>query len=309
MNDNLFHSVADNSLKEKVTQSKSLPLLRELNHAYGLKVFAQSNAYRWGDDPNDNFALCDAEQGIPIARVFTYDGGYCYYSPYQQKQRGVDDFDRHTFRSQKLSMLMSSLRKAGGGQGVITKASELENCVDGETSFAVNPIYNSFRVTSKASLDGEYVHKLLLAIKSGKSLDDFEQRDRENYLELLDKYSEADILYENRKQGMFDMMNDCYIVGADKFGQYIVADYTCVLDGKNWRLQRKTPFKRVKDFQEYPTILSTLTMLKVHLDSKFRPWSDNSLVPSGDEYIAELGVSYGYRRNGDLDMEWACISK
>jgi hypothetical protein len=106
-------------------------------------------------------------------------------------------------------------------------------------------------------------------------------------------------------------MHDCYIVGADRFGQYIVADYTCALEDNNydWCLQQKTPFKRVKDLQEYPTILSTLTMLKVHLDSKFRPWASNSLVPQGDDYIAELSVSYGYRRNGDLDMEWVCISK
>jgi len=309
MNDNLFHSVADDSLKEKVVQSKSLPLLRELNHTYGLKVFAQSNAHRYGNDPNDNFALCDAEQGFPIARVFTYDEGYCYYSPYQQKQRGVDDFDRHTFRSQKLSMLMSSLRKANGGQGVITKASQLDKFVKAETAYAVNPIYSSFKTQNKSSMNGEDAHKLLLAIKNGKSLDSFEQGDRDNYLELLDKYSEADILDENRKQGMFDMMNDCYIVGADKFGQYIVADYTCEADDSDWCLQQKTPFKRVKDLKEYPTILSTLTMLKVHLDSKFRPLVDNCLVPQGDNYVAELSVSYGYRQNGDLDMEWVCISK
>ena len=309
MNDNLFHAVADDVLKETVSRSKSLPLIRELNHTYGLKVFAQSNATRYGDDPDDNFALCDAEQGLPIARVFTYDEGYCYFSPYQHKQRGVDDFDRHTFRSGKLSMLMSSLRKANGGQGVITKASQLANFVKGETNYAVIPIYGSFKTEHKSNMNGEDAHKLLLAIKNGKSLNDFEQEDRDNYLKLLDKYGEADILDENRKQGMFDMMNDCYIVGADRFGQYIVADYTCALDGNNWGLQQKTPFKRVKDLQEYPTILSTLTMLKVHLDSKFRPWADGSLVPSGDEYIPELSVSYGYRSSSDFAMEWVCISK
>ncbi len=308
MNDNLFHSVADDSLKEKVAQSKSLPLIRELNHTYGLKVFAQSNANRYGNDPNDNFALCDAEQGFPIARVFTYDDGYCYYSPYQQKQRGVDDFDRHTFRSKKLSMLMSSLRKADG-QGVVTKTDRLTNYIMQEVSQSIAPIYNSFRVQSKTNMNGEDAHKLLLAIKNGKSLDSFEQGDRDNYLGLLDKYNEADILDENREQGMYEMMHDCYVVGADHFGQYLVADHTCDKVDRRWVLRQLTPFKRVKDFQEYPTILSTLTMLKVHLDNKFRPWSDNSLVPSGDDYIPELCVSYGYRRSSDFGMGWVCISK
>ena len=193
MNDNLFHAVADDSLKEKVAQSKSLPLLRELNHTYGLKVFAHTDLTRWGaDDPNDNFVLCDEEQSFPMARVFTYEGGYCYHSPYQQKQRGADDFDRHTFRSGKLSMLMSSLRKARNGHGIITKASQMSDFLADSMNYVVHPIWNSFKVTSKASLDGEYVHKLLLAIQNGKSVNDLEQKDRDNYLELLDKYNQAD---------------------------------------------------------------------------------------------------------------------
>jgi hypothetical protein len=309
MNDNLFHSVADDSLKEKVAQSKSLPLIRELNHTYGLKVFAQSNANRYGDDPNDNFALCDAEQGFPIARVFTYDDGYCYYSPFQQKQRGVDDFDRHTFRSKKLSMLMTSLRKAESGQGIITKVDRLTNHITHEVNQSIVPLYNSFPTESKSSLNGEDAHRLLLAMKSGKSLDSFEQGNRDLYLKRLDEYEKADILLENREQGMYEMMHDCYIVGADKFSQYLVADYTCEKVDKRMVLRQITPFKRVKDFQEYPTILSTLTMLKVHLDNKFRPWADGSLVPSGDEYIPELSVSYGYRSSSDFAMEWVCISK
>jgi hypothetical protein len=307
----LFHAVADDSLKENVAQSKVLPLIRELNHIYGLKVYAESGDFHYGrvEPEAENFMLCDEVQGFPVGRVFIYEDTFCYHTPYSSKQRGTDDFDRHTFRSKKLSSLIASLKKVG----ILTKGEQMIEQFDEAMNGAVRPIYTSFNVDRKNSLNGDYAHEILLALQSGKTLSDLPQGSRDLYLKYIDDYTKVDIQLETRKQGIHEMTDNCYVVGADRKGHYLIADGGCEVMQSNgvefYRLSYKSPFKRVNSLQEYPDILSCLTMTKVHLDSDYRPWH-KSLAPQGDRYIPELGISYGYKNNNtDFDMEWLCISK
>ena len=308
----LFHAVADDSLKEDVAQSKVLPLIRELNHIYGLKVYAKSGDFHYGSGESDvgNYMLCDEVQGFPVGRVFVYEDNFCYHTPYRSKQRGTDDFDRHTFRSKKLSSLIASLKKAN----IPTKGEQMVQQLDETMNGAVRPIFTSFNVDRKYNITGDYAHEILLALQSGKTLSDLPQGSRDLYLKYIDDYTKVDIQLETRKQGMHEMMDNCYVVGADRKGHYLIADGGCEVMQSNgaefYRLSYKSPFKRVSSLKEYPDILSCLTMTKVHLDSKFRPWGGNSLAPHGDNYIPEMGISYGYTQNNtDFDMEWLCISK
>jgi len=308
----LFHAVADDSLKEKVGQSKVLPLIRELNHVYGLKVYAESGDFRYGSGEPDvgNFMLCDEVQGFPVGRVFVYEDNFCYHTPYRSKQRGTDDFDRQTFRSKKLSSLMSSLKKAD----IPTKGEAMIQQIEDKINQAMRPIWGWFSVGRKQNLDGDHAHEILLALQNGKTLSDLPQSSRDLYLKTIDDYTKVDIQLENRKQGIHEMTDDCYIVGADRKGHYIIADGGCETMQSNgnefYKFSYKSPFKRVSSLKEYPDVLSCLTMTKVHLDSKYRPWSDKSLAPHGDDYIPELGISYGYAsQQTDFDMEWLCISK
>ena len=165
----------------------------------------------------------------------------------------------------------------------------------------------------KTNLNGDYAHEILLALQSGKTLDDLPQSSRDFYLNAIDGYTKVDIQLETRKQGVHEMIDNCYVIGADRKGHYLIADAGCEEmksnGGEYYRFDFKSPFKRVSSLQEYPDILSCLTMTKVHLDSKYRPWH-KSLAPHGDGYIPELGISYGYHQNNtDFDMEWLCISK
>ena len=306
----LFHAVADDSLKENVAQSKVLPLIRELNHIYGLKVYAKSGDFHYDSESDvGNYMLCDEVQGFPVGRAFVYEDNFCYHTPYSSKQRGTDDFDRHTFRSKKLSSLIASLKKVG----ILTKGEQMIEQFDEAMNGAVRPIYTSFNVDRKNSLNGDYAHEILLALQSGKTLSDLPQGSRDLYLKYIDDYTKVDIQLETRKQGIHEMTDNCYVVGADRKGHYLIADGGCEVRQSNgvefYRLSYKSPFKRVNSLQEYPDILSCLTMTKVHLDSDYRPWH-KSLAPQGDRYIPELGISYGYKNNNtDFDMEWLCISK
>ena len=308
----LFHAVADDSLKEKVAQSKVLPLIRELNHIYGLKVYAESGDFHYGsvEPETGNFMLCDEVQGFPVGRVFIYEDTFCYHTPYRSKQRGADDFDRHTFRSKKLSSLIASLKKAD----IPTKGDSMIKELDDKINQAMRPVWTSFDVDRKQNLDGDHAHEILLALQNGKTISDLSQSSRDLYLKTIDDYTKVDIQLETRKQGIHEMTDNCYIVGADRKGHYLIADGGCEVCNPSgveyYRFSYKSPFKRVNSLKEYPDVLSCLTMTKVHLDSKYRPWADKSLAPFGDAYIPELGISYGYHSNNtDFDMEWLCISK
>lgn len=302
----LLHDVVkdDADLAQKLESSNLLPLVRELNHKYGLVVYEEA---MFTNQTDDNFLLTDG-QGLPIGRVFMMDGSYCYHAPYVAKERGADDFDRHTFRSKKLSTLMSTLKR----MNIVTSSDEVINKIASLSDSLVSRVTSEFPSMSKNSLAGNDAHILLSAMKEGKSLDDLPQSTRDNYLELLDKYNQADILSSSRKQGVEEMFKDTYLIFGDMLGQYVVADAGYEYESKSQylKIKIKSPFKRVKNLTEYPRALTALTMNKVHLAENFKPFSDNSLVPMGDKYIPDLELVYGYnRRNSIFDMGCVCLAK
>jgi hypothetical protein len=301
----LLHDVVkdDADLAQKLESSNLLPLVRELNHKYGLVVYEEA---MFTNQTDDNFLLTDG-QGLPIGRVFMMDGSYCYHAPYVAKERGADDFDRHTFRSKKLSTLMSTLKR----MNIVTSSDEVINKIASLGDSLVNRVTSEFPSMNKNNLAGNDAHILLSAMKDGKSLNDFIQSDRDKYLELLDKYNQADILSSSRKQGVEEMFKDTYLIFGDMLGQYVVADAGYEYDKNQYlKIKIKSPFKRVKNLTEYPRALTALTMNKVHLGENFKPYNKDSLVPMGDKYIPDLELVYGYnRRNSIFDMGCVCLAK
>lgn len=304
----LLHDVVkdDADLAQKLESSNLLPLVRELNHKYGMVVYEESKEYRYANENDDNFLLTDG-QGLPIGRIFRYEDTYCYHAPYVSKERGADDFDRHTFRSKKLSTLMTTLKR----MNIVTSSDEVLNNVNRHIQSLTDRVVSSFPYKDKERLDGDTAHILLSAMKDGKCLNDFVQSHRDLYLELLDKYNQADILRDNRKQGTEEMFKDTYLVLGDMLGHYIVAEATYEYkNNTQFTIKPTTPFKRVKDLSEYPSVLTALMMNKVHLGEDFIPYGRDSLVPMGDRYNPDLGLVYGYRgRASSFDMEYLCLIK
>jgi hypothetical protein len=312
MSDRLFHAVANDSLKEDVKSiifSKVLPLVKELNHVYGLKVYGEStnNGYA-------GFMMCN-EEGFAIAKVFFHDDAFCYHAPYQQKSRGSDNFDRQTFRSKKLSTLMSTLKKAN----IVTTTDRVLTHYKRQFDNLVNKVSNSFEDKSKEGISAPFAQKLLQAMVEGKDINSFQQSDRDFYLDVLDKYKNIDKMKVVKKEGIESMFKDCHLVLADGGGQYLVSEstyeYATNTNYHGTRLQIKptTPFKRVKNLTDYPSVISTMTMLKVHLGDDFRSYAggtNSSMFPLGDKHIPDLEVVYGYEsRHGDFDMGYLCLSK
>lgn len=310
MNERIFHAVASDSLREEVLGNEVLPLVKELNHAYGLKVYAKSDTHGYR-----GFAVCN-EEGFAIAKVFFHDGAYHYHAPYQQKARGSDEFDRRTYRSTKLSTLMSTLKKAN----ITTTTEEVLTHNRRRLDNLVGEVSVSFEDKNKDSFPAVHAQKLLSLMVEGKTLDSLAQTDRDLYLDILDEYKKIDIMKVVKREGIESMFRDCYLVLGDVNGHYIVGESTCeyVSDyasaTPSLRIKPTTKFKRVKDLTEYPTVLTALTMLKVNLGDEFRPFAhhhaDNSLLPLGDKYVSDLDIAYVYeRRSSEFDMVYSCISK
>lgn len=307
MNNRLFHAVAKDSLKEEVLNNDALALVKELNHAYGLKVYKKST-----DNGYAGFVMCN-DEGFPIAKVFSMEGAYFYHAPYQQKARGSDEFDRHTYRSSKLSTLMSTLKKAN----IVTTTDRVLAYNKRRLDALISRVSGSYNDRSKDNMPSAYAHKLLQAMVEGKNMDSFTQSDRDLYLHILDEYKNVDIMKDVKKQGIESMFKDCYLVLGDGNGQYIISESTyeyatsANYHGTRLTIKPTKPFKRVENLTEYPEILTTMTMLKVHLGEDFRPYaSSDGLFPLGDKHIPDLDVVYGYeRRYGDFDMGFLCLSK
>ena len=307
----LLHDVVkdDADLAEKLSSSNLLPLVRELNHRYGMVVYEENKTGQYVRDDRDDFLITDI-QGLPLGRIFIDDGSYCYHAPYVAKERGSDEFDRHTFRSKKLSTLMSTLKRCE----IVSSSDEVLKT--GETrrqvSALVDRVISSFPYRDKGGMAGEDAHILLSMMKEGKDLNNLQQTTRDKYLELLDKYNEADILSSNRKQGTEEMFKDTYLIFGDVLGHYIVAEASYEYVNNQLTIKSNTPFKRVKDLTQYPQVLTALTMHKVHAGDGFKPYSGHGLglVPLGDKYISDLEMVYGYRnRNTAFDLGCVCLSK
>ena len=310
MNDRLFHAVASDSLKEEVLTNNVLPLVRELNHTYGLKVYCKNHHQGYL-----GYSMCN-DEGLPIARVFFHDDSYCYHAPYQQKSRGSDEFDRQTYRSKKLSTLMSTLKKAN----IVTTTSRVLAHFNRRLNDLISRVSSSFEDKSKDNLRAEDAQKLLQARVDGKDINYFSQGDRDLYLQILDNYKNLYKINLFNKLGVDYMFIDFYLVLVDVNGQYIICESTYEYAPSPYStgavklaIKPTTPFKRVKNLTDYPSIISTLTMLKVNLGDNFRPFSgltDNNLFPRGDKHIPDLDVVYGYERSSsDFDMGWLCLSK
>jgi hypothetical protein len=258
--------------------------------------------------------MCN-DEGFAIAKVFMSDDSYCYHAPYQQKSRGSDEFDRKTFRSKKLSTLMSTLKKAN----IVTTTDRVLKHYERQFNNMISKVSNSFEDRSKDNMPAIHAHKLLQAMIDGKDMNSFSQSDRDLYLNILDNYRNVDTMKVMKKEGIESMFSDCYLVLADSNGQYLISESSYVYDtsstyhGTRLRIKPTTPFKRVENLNDYSSVLTTLTMLKVNLGDDFRPYassSDNSLFPLGDKHIPDLDVVYGYEsRHGDFDMGFLCLSK
>ena len=310
MNQRILFDQTDTELLEKVSNDKAFNLMRELNHKYGLKVYGRMVKHKDTPSEHRRYYMCDIT-GFPQCLVFFEDDGFNYHSPYVSKERGSDNFDRHTYRSAKLSTLMATIKKNG-----LVKSTE--DVWVGRHERVINS-FDSYLCTYSENkrigeINGDSLHNLILAVKEGKSFNSLPQSDRDKYLELLDNFNKVDKVREEQAQKRKDFFGKCWVVGADEFGDYIVGKGSLSGEGQFTFEVNTESFERVNNLEKYPEILSALTMLKVNNDNNHSLVGDShgGMMPNVDKYYEDLDIIVGrtgYHTTNGFNIVWGVMPR
>lgn len=290
MNQRLLFDQTDTELLEKVSSDKAFTLMRELNHKYGLKVYGRMVKHK--DTPREHrrYYMCD-DSGFPQCLVY-YEDGFCYHTPYIAKERGSDNFDRHTYRSAKLSTLMGTIKKNHLYKDWLDIYVDWhKRTIENFDNYVCGEQVRKFT----GDVNGEDLHKLILAVKDGSPFNSLLQSDRDKYLELLDKYVKVDKVRQEQTQKRERFFSKCWLVGADEFGDYIIGKGS-LLSENPFNIGVES-FERVNNLEKYPEVLTVLTMLKVNNDNACRLQGEGrgGMMPIVERYYEDLDIVVGYR--------------
>jgi hypothetical protein len=293
----IYGEFATDSLITAITNdAATLPLIRELNFHYGLKVLDHTQGYQRVSQTYDrtSFNLVN-QQGFAQGHVYTWeeDGKthYAYYSPHASKERGKDEMHRSTWTSHKLSSLMGALKKNRAiPDDTVDK--KLRRAIDGLKVQVEGHFGKTYKSTDL--FDGEELHSLLKALLLG----DHSNVDRSKCQKALDKYNEIDFnLTERKKEVTRIFDNPFYLIAADIRGHCIVGKVKRVKDGNGmWQNSIVQDFHRItKDtiYETYPDLVSILTMAKVAKEEGYNTMI-TPFMPRCDEYDSDLDVAYYY---------------
>ena len=112
-------------LAQRLAQSEVYPLAQELTHVFEMKVvgyipvtyttFNRKRHYEFNsphqEEELDGFIV--GYEGIPQCIIYCDDKGFNCHMHYEIKDRGYNDWDRHTVASHKLSQVMKTLIRKG----------------------------------------------------------------------------------------------------------------------------------------------------------------------------------------------------
>jgi hypothetical protein len=302
--------VTDSLITALTNDTRTTPLIRELNHHYGLQVLDHKHEYQivGAEIHVPTFYLVD-KNGFAQGHVYAWEEDskthYAYYTPHSSKERGKSEKHRTTWTSHKLSSLMGALKKTTAIKPDTT-VTKLRQAVDG----LKNQVEGHFGRIYKATdpFTGEDIHQLLKVILNGAPL----FVDQTKCQTALDKYNEIDSnLVERNKEitRMFEM--PFYLIAADKRGHCMVGKVKRVKDSSDpYRNEIVQSFKRVSQdtlYREYTDLIPILTMAKVAYENTgylmITPF-----MPRADMYNADLDVAFYYPTSvSEYHEQWMMI--
>lgn len=282
-------------IEAKLLTDKAFPLVRELRFKYNLQAVAENKI---DNGRYQAFMLCNGT-GINVARVYYNqdEEQFCYYSTFYQKDRGSDSADRRTLRSKKLSLLMANIKK----NGVIPTEEFIllhHNGITNQYRYAVECVIDAVGSSKKnQALSAEDGQALLEIVLDGKDSNSLAGEMKNKFKQILDNYQEKDNIKIKQDEAVDKFFKPCYMVSVNKRGQFVVGVVTNEesKDGNKRKYYSIVkPFKRVANLEDYPELLSCMTMLKVYSEEKFK----NEEV----EYWGGFVPKFNGKHIADLDM-------
>jgi hypothetical protein len=266
---------SDDELNELLA-STTLPLVRELQFKYGLKVMGKVQNVAYPKEDEKAYMMC-YPNGLAVCKVWTTNLGgadadqleYCFRSHYYTKSRGQDQAARETVRSTKLSSLMAVLKR----QDAVRSKKEL---LDSKVKITKNGLHNLRRAQGNhdkpTTFTADEIHAMLLTIL-GESTDGFPVAlDLNKCKNTLDIYKAADKIRDIKiEESKRFFKNPFYLIGIDDYKHLLIGKFKMTVlhsDEKKMEYEVIEDFKRVKSAEDYPELLPLLTMMKVSYESK-----------------------------------------
>jgi hypothetical protein len=260
----------------ELLHSDVLPLVRELQFKYGLKIMDKVLNVNYPEVDKDCYMMC-YPNGVAVGKVWTTKKGgtnndqleFCFRSPYYRKARGQDANERETIRSTKLSSLMAVLKR----QEIVKTMKHITDAKVKQVKQGVGVLRNSMGESSKPnSFTGDELHALL-ALALGESTDGIlTPLDLNKCKNTLDIYKEADRIRDlKREESKRFFKNPFYLIGIDEFNHLLIGKFKITVihsDTSKFEYEVIEDFKRHKTIEEYPELLPLMTMMKVSYEAK-----------------------------------------
>ncbi len=303
------HPSADELItEESIRDNEAFPLLRELNHKYGLKVICRTVNYT-------KLMLAD-EQGFPVATIWKdkITDAYNIRGTMVAKDRGRHWEDKYTYYAKRISHLMKVIEKE---ELLPNNSEEFINRTFGMNMrgviMRISEPYGDIRKSS-GYFNGEEIHTLLKIVLNNRSLDELSKESIAKVKDTFDKYAQVDIMRDKRRTEMAEIFTKpMSVVMRDEMGFMagkLVLEPLWANDVESSLVSSRCaiaePFKRIKDVDECVDLIPTLTMLKVYMQEKMSKNNDGVKIHHGesglftnigDSYIQELRTA-GFDENG-----------
>lgn len=255
--------------------SDALPLVRELQFKYGLKVMGKVLNTSYPTVDKDAYMMC-YPNGIAVAKVWTTKVGgvnndqleYCYRTPYYAKSRGTDQADRETIRSVKLSSLMATLKR----QDVVRDRKSVTHEKIIRVKNGVSNLRRAMGDSNKQiSFTPDEVHAMLATLL-GESTDGIPVAlDLHKCKNILDVYKEADRIRDVKiEESKRFFKNPFYLIGIDDYKHLLIGKFKMNrISNEEHKVEYDIieDFKRIKTIEEYPELVPLMTMMKVSYEN------------------------------------------
>lgn len=282
--------------------SDTLPLVRELQFKYGLKVMSKVLNVSYPVPDKDSYMMC-YPNGIAVGKVWTtHVGGanndqleFCFRSPHYAKSRGQDQSDRETIRSVKLSSLMATLKR----QGVVKTKKDLTDMKVKQVKNGVSNLRRAMGDSNKqVSFTADEVHAMLATLL-GESTDGIPVAlDLHKCKNILDIYKEADRIRDVKiEESKRFFKNPFYLIGMDDYKHLLIGKFKMnVISDSLGKFEYDIveDFKRVKIVEEYPELVPLMTMMKVSYENKEVRRMGVLNFPMMDKYDEGLDAVFFY---------------
>jgi hypothetical protein len=278
-------------LEQTIKDSRVYPLIRDLCFKFGLKVLAETDLAG-----KQAFQLC-LTNGMAVGKVFVRDidnngslaTEYCYRSPYYRKERGSSEDDKTTLRSTKISSLIATIGRVKAIPDIPKLLDKKMNKLSDAIEIMERKMGSTFKSTSE--LQADEIQALLCAFLGESPNGNHITIDTIKCKKVLDKYNEADRVRVKKLEEVDRFFrNPFYMIGADKFGHFIVGKVKITGD-KQYDIVE--PFKRYKDITERDDLIPVMTMTKLAYEGKQS--MQNKYIPIVDMYDENLDAVFFYQ--------------